>query len=289
MNQKTIIASIAHAINAAYCASLGDTSQPAWADAPEWQQKSALAGVEMHLANPDATPEQSHESWLAQKLAEGWTYGPEKNVETKQHPCCVPYDQLPQEQKAKDYLFRAVVHALKDLPLVQQAAQVEQGDVAPAKSAKASMTDMVRVRYIARRPNWKDDIYGSGLSFTTGQERTVPISLARSFLRHGDMFEQVQATIAVDAHADVQATGDDAGALEQTDDTAETLAKRESEEKAAREKALDLSALHRDVDNMDFATLTEFAARYGAKLTKQQGLVKGRAEVHGLIDQFGAV
>ena len=35
-----------------------------------------------------------------------------KDAERKEHPCCVPYDALPVEQKTKDYLFRAVVHAL---------------------------------------------------------------------------------------------------------------------------------------------------------------------------------
>ena len=60
---KTIaIAMMCHAINAAYCQSLGDDSQPTWDDAPDWQRQSAIAGVEMHLANPDATPEQTHES-----------------------------------------------------------------------------------------------------------------------------------------------------------------------------------------------------------------------------------
>jgi hypothetical protein len=81
-----VIAKVAHAINAAFCLSLGDDSQPTWDDAPEWQQKSAIAGVEMHLAKPDATPEQSHESWLAQKVADGWVYGEVKDAEKKTHP-----------------------------------------------------------------------------------------------------------------------------------------------------------------------------------------------------------
>ena len=100
------IAQVAHEINRAYCASQGDTSQAAWPDAPDWQRQSALAGVAMHLANPDATPEQSHESWLAQKTAEGWAYGEVKDADKKLHPCFVPYAELPSSQKAKDYLFQ---------------------------------------------------------------------------------------------------------------------------------------------------------------------------------------
>jgi len=109
----TEIARVAHEINRAYCAAIGDNSQPKWDDAPDWQKTSAIAGVEFHLANPEAGPDHSHQSWLAVKEAEGWKYGSVKDPERKEHPCFVPYDALPVEQKAKDYLFRAVVHALK--------------------------------------------------------------------------------------------------------------------------------------------------------------------------------
>jgi len=106
------IARVCHEVNRAYCASLGDTSQPAWADAPQWQKDSATAGVEAIKANPATTPEQSHEGWLKQKQADGWKYGAVKNADTKEHPCFVPYVELPPEQRAKDYLFGAVVRAL---------------------------------------------------------------------------------------------------------------------------------------------------------------------------------
>ncbi|NKI73553.1 hypothetical protein Dpoa2040_000755 [Dickeya sp. CFBP 2040] len=102
----------AHEINRAYCAALGDDSQPAWEDAPQWQKDSAIEGVVFHL-NGDHPPEASHNKWLAFKKQEGWKYGPVKDAEKKEHPCIVPYEQLPKEQQVKDYLFRAVVHAFK--------------------------------------------------------------------------------------------------------------------------------------------------------------------------------
>lgn len=109
----TDIARLSHEVNRAYCAALGDFSQLPWEDAPEWQRKSAMAGVQFHFDNPNATPENSHESWLKEKHAEGWKYGPVKDAEKKEHPCCVPYMALPVEQKAKDYLFRAVIHTVR--------------------------------------------------------------------------------------------------------------------------------------------------------------------------------
>lgn len=107
------IAQTAHELNKAYCESIGDNSQPSWEDAPEWQKSSAINGVKFHLENPDASPSASHDSWLKQKEEEGWTFGLIKDPEKKRHPCFVPYDQLPVEQRSKDYIFRQTVHSLK--------------------------------------------------------------------------------------------------------------------------------------------------------------------------------
>jgi len=109
------IAKVAHEINKAFCESIGDDSQLTWEDAPDWQKESAINGVQFHIDNPDALPSNSHESWLKQKEDEGWKYGPVKDPEKKEHPCFVPYDELPVEQKSKDYLFKQVIHSLKNL------------------------------------------------------------------------------------------------------------------------------------------------------------------------------
>lgn len=106
------IASVCHEVNRAYCAAMGDHSQPSWSEAPRWQIDSAIAGVKAIIANPATTPEQSHEGWLEQKRADGWAYGPVKDAEKKEHPCFVAYSELPTEQRAKDYLFGAVVRTM---------------------------------------------------------------------------------------------------------------------------------------------------------------------------------
>jgi hypothetical protein len=100
----------AHEANRAWCLSHGDTSQVAWDDAPEWQRSSAIKGVEGVLAGNG--PRESHAGWLAEKEATGWTYGPVKDPVAKTHPCMVPYDQLPPEQRAKDGIFVAVAQAM---------------------------------------------------------------------------------------------------------------------------------------------------------------------------------
>lgn len=100
----------AHETNRAYCLALGDNSQPAWDEAPDWQRTSALNGVAGVLSGN--TPEQSHESWLAEKRDTGWKYGPVKDPVKKEHPCFVPYAELPPEQKAKDSVYVSVVRAM---------------------------------------------------------------------------------------------------------------------------------------------------------------------------------
>ena len=106
------IAAIAHEANRRLCEQHGDRSQPTWTEAPEWQRESAINGVTFHRDNPHADPAASHENWMREKIKDGWQYGEVKDPDAKTHPCLVSYEQLPPEQRAKDHLFRSIVHAL---------------------------------------------------------------------------------------------------------------------------------------------------------------------------------
>jgi hypothetical protein len=107
------IARVCHEANRGLCQTLGDRTQQAWDFAPEWQRSSAIAGVKAAIDNPEITPEASHEGWCAEKRAAGWTHGPVKDPEKKEHPCLVAYSELPAEQRQKDVLFLAVVRAFQ--------------------------------------------------------------------------------------------------------------------------------------------------------------------------------
>ena len=50
----------------------------------------------------EAMAKNVHEVWAQSRMEQGWTYGPERNDQLKQHPCLVPYEQLPEEEKAYD-------------------------------------------------------------------------------------------------------------------------------------------------------------------------------------------
>lgn len=111
-NKIEAIARVCHEANRAYCATIGDDSQVPWEDVHGWQRDSAIKGVRFAIENPTAPASAQHDAWLADKRAAGWTYGPTKNPERREHPCMVPYDQLPEEQRRKDALFKAIVNAL---------------------------------------------------------------------------------------------------------------------------------------------------------------------------------
>lgn len=59
--------------------------------------------------------ENAHDLWAEQRLAQGWSYGPQRDDEQKQHPCLVPYDQLPDSEKEYDRVaalgtLKAILH-----------------------------------------------------------------------------------------------------------------------------------------------------------------------------------
>lgn len=258
---KLQIARLAHEVNRAYCASLGDTSQPAWEDAPDWQRASAIAGVEMHLANPDATPEQSHQAWLEQKAADGWVYGKVKDAEKKEHPCFLPYEDLPGEQKAKDYLFRGVVHAVVSMP--DDATQAAPATDQPAHAHGTEVT------YVGRRDTHTDNLYDTG-TWTKGQVKVLTPAKAAQLARHIDVFKRGATSASPIAAAAA------AAATEQEKPN-------EHEDEIAR-----MDVLKAQVGTMNRAGLLEFAqSHYQQKLPGNLSAEETRAKVISLIDQYG--
>ena len=43
-----------------------------------------------------------HEVWAKNRMDQGWTYGAERNDVLKHHPCLIPYEELPEVEKAYD-------------------------------------------------------------------------------------------------------------------------------------------------------------------------------------------
>lgn len=299
---KTLaIAMICHSINAAYCQSLGDDSQVAWDDTPDRHKQSLIAGVEMHLGNPQATPEQSHESWYQQKEAEGWTYGEFKDLEKKEHPCFLPYEELPLEQKAKDYLFRSTVHLMKDLPdveeylaladevknlreKVQKAAIISPVAIQKAQivleAAKSVGSSGIAIQYVGRKDQHIDRLYGSNLVFAHGQVRIVPSNIASSLLKHPE-FQRYEQQDLNAAESDTQQSDDTSLILEES---------KKKQDKDDENEALIMDEIDIVQRISDKKSLVEYAKhKYDQDLKMSSSVNTLQNQVVDLIKRFGVV
>ena len=54
------------------------------------------------LALTEKIAENVHDVWAVGRMAEGWVYGPVKDLEKKTTPQLVAYEELPDEEKAYD-------------------------------------------------------------------------------------------------------------------------------------------------------------------------------------------
>lgn len=50
----------------------------------------------------EAIAENAHEIWALERVAQGWSYGPQRDDNKKENPCMVPYSQLPEKEKDFD-------------------------------------------------------------------------------------------------------------------------------------------------------------------------------------------
>ena len=55
--------------------------------------------------------ENTHDNWARQRVADGWKYGPERNDQSKEHPCLVRYSDLLESEK--EYDRQAALETLK--------------------------------------------------------------------------------------------------------------------------------------------------------------------------------
>ena len=54
------------------------------------------------MALAESIAKNVHEVWSQNRISEGWTYGSVRNEEKKETPCLVPYEELPEIEKAYD-------------------------------------------------------------------------------------------------------------------------------------------------------------------------------------------
>ena len=69
---------------------------------PEPMDLSSVDIPESLIQLSERIAENVHEVWAKARMDEGWTYGEKRDDIHKKHPCLVPYDELPEEEKEYD-------------------------------------------------------------------------------------------------------------------------------------------------------------------------------------------
>jgi len=50
----------------------------------------------------EAMAKNVHEIWSQERISQGWTFGSKRDDTQKHHPCLIPYEDLPEEEKVYD-------------------------------------------------------------------------------------------------------------------------------------------------------------------------------------------
>lgn len=181
------IASVAHLALAALSEFAGEQDGVHEFDKlPDAQKEGLVAGVNMLIADPNAGADARHNAWMEKMLADGWKFSKKRDDAAKTHPRLVPFDSLPKKEVAKETLLHAIVRTM---------ASGEQPSAAVTKAAPAA-AGTVPVKYIGKKGEHKDNLYGTGLEWKPGQVHHVPAAAAAKMLAHTDTYAQDGAAVA---------------------------------------------------------------------------------------------
>ena len=71
-------------------------------NAPKWKAFFWVGMLRIHHSLVEEMAKNVHEVWAKSRMEQGWRYGSERNDTLKQHPYLVPYEELPDIEKAYD-------------------------------------------------------------------------------------------------------------------------------------------------------------------------------------------
>lgn len=182
-------AKAAYEVNRTYCLMLGESPQESWEHAPMERRSSYIAGVESIIENPVMLDSEQHDEWLRHKTEEGWKYGPVKDEAKKEHPCIVPYHELPMWQKVKDSIFKSVIWGILNLDYNYLSKKM-------GEHLQESIAGETEISFHMDTANKDDDaiirVTESGKVFVRGEEvddNQIIYEAFKSFLMDGDLFQ----------------------------------------------------------------------------------------------------
>ncbi|MDP3443372.1 MAG: RyR domain-containing protein [Ignavibacteria bacterium] len=65
----------------------------------------------------------THEVWAESRIKDGWTYGVNRDDVLKQHPCLLPYEEIPESEKEYDKTISLSIIKL----LIKLGYKIEKG------------------------------------------------------------------------------------------------------------------------------------------------------------------
>jgi adenylate cyclase len=71
---------------------------------PYRPQPIDTSAIDLSALEPlmEALARNAHEVWARQRMQDGWSWGPARDDARKQHPSLVPFEELPDSEKAYD-------------------------------------------------------------------------------------------------------------------------------------------------------------------------------------------
>lgn len=145
----------------------------------------------------------------------------------------------------------------------------------------------VAVTYTGTDDPFKDRIYRSGLTFTPGQTRLVPATLAQRFLRHSDVFKEGEAAKPAKKDAD-QGKQPATEQEKPVDDTKQVLEQQQQEQTDQRQQEDARFAILDSIEAMDRAAVIAWADQhYRQKIPGNLSVAKARELARGFVDQYG--
>jgi|GEM_PF-3259621 len=217
----------------------------AWDMIPAETRIRYEAGVSFHLANPEATVADGHKNWL--KLTMG--------VEGKTRE---EFDSLSMAEKRERVMFHAIVKACS---LVQPEIKVVKIAAPPVQ--QQVQVSKLPVKYIGRRPQYRDGIYGTAITWKQNEVIMVEETAARKMIRHADVWVLAEDEFAKEVPDKPKGHDDE------TEESVQTA--KDTVARMGRQAMLQYAK-------------TNFAGVNIHPATKEETL---RQKIYGLIDQFG--
>lgn len=189
--KNVYIAIVAVSVIGSFRTSIGDESAISEFDLlTQPQKENLLEGIDMLVADSDAGPDARHAALVAKLAEDGWVYGDALDEASKTHPLLLPFEELPEAERVKEYLLHAVVRSMSTGELGSLGDNQPLTDSAlilPAGKANA-VVGHVMIKYIGKRDKHVDNLYGTQLQWKPGQSHYVQTGVANKMLQHEDTY-----------------------------------------------------------------------------------------------------